>query len=408
MKNKTLVAILLIGVLVSFFTADTVLADNWHKQPNFNFKNNKSKLIKNNNSKQNNSKKTKSPNCIINFTDLNEAEWAANCIDKLFLKGIILGYSDHKFKPNKPVNHSEAVVLTMQAAGYKDEINKMKVDWEDLSFQDSEVIPLWSRKAIALAVKNGFIENHGTFQPQKAATREWVLKLIVDCFGLKNRAVLAEDTELPFKDADQIDPDLAGYVTFALENGIISGMPNGMFQPHKPVTRAQLVVMLEKASCVQPDEEHEQLAIRGMVIATHIHKQGDIEGTITLEIEHTGTVAYNVPVDTPIYIENKLADLHDIKVGSIAELIKDNNNKVIEININENTVTGLILSVSSAKIQIYTNAAVVKEYKIESGADVTIGKTHSSLAKLKPGMTADLTLNDQDIVTIIQANTVTL
>lgn len=51
-----------------------------------------------------------------------------------------------------------------------------------------------------------------------------------------------------FSDGGQVSPGLMGYVSLACEKGLLSGYPDGTFGPQQGITRAETVVLLNRAS----------------------------------------------------------------------------------------------------------------------------------------------------------------
>jgi len=94
----------------------------------------------------------------MNFKDLDEAKWAVKNILKMNAEDIIMGYNDGSFRPNKPVTHAEAVVLTIRAAGLQSEIESQVADAVYLPFKDAKSIPGWAQKAVAVAVEKGYLQ----------------------------------------------------------------------------------------------------------------------------------------------------------------------------------------------------------------------------------------------------------
>lgn len=87
------------------------------------------------------------------------------------------------------------------------------------------------------------------FQPEEDATREDITVSLVRIIGL-----IDSDVQNPsyassvFSDADDISPNLFNYVSLAAERKLISGYSDGTLQPTKGVSRAEAVVLLNRAT----------------------------------------------------------------------------------------------------------------------------------------------------------------
>ncbi|WP_191991934.1 S-layer homology domain-containing protein [Bacillus aerolatus] len=81
----------------------------------------------------------------------------------------------------------------------------------------------------------------GTFKPDQAVTRAQAAILIGKTFDLDG-----EKRKTPFADVSSSNT-ASGYITSAVEEGIISGFPDKTFRPNQTVTRAQMAIILAKA-----------------------------------------------------------------------------------------------------------------------------------------------------------------
>ena len=108
------------------------------------------------------------------------------------------------------------------------------------------------RNEIAQAVNVGFIAgfNDNTFRPTDVLTREQLVSMAIE--GLQSipnasLAVPAQVTNAPYPDV-AADRWSAAKITWAQANNIVSGYPDGTFQPTQPVTRAELLAVLRRTA----------------------------------------------------------------------------------------------------------------------------------------------------------------
>ncbi len=375
----------------------------------------------------------------MKFKDMNEAKWALKHVLKMNAEEIIKGYEDGSFRPNKPVTHEEAVVLTMLAAGLKDEISQTVTDSVYLPFKDAGRIQSWAKKAVIVAVKKGYLDASpsGNFQPNKPASREWVTKLIAKALGLQPVSV-----QLPFKDADKISSDAAGYVAAVVYNQLISGFPDGTFQPNKPITRAEIAVMLGLSTSELPIPGKVRSKVEGTIVSVSKEVYQDVgsstygyspQGTITLNIKGdddedededegdvntSGTVTYPVAKDALIYVDGQSAALGDLAVGAKAEAVVDGNGMITYIEVEPVIVKGVVQSVYAAENKLtilqgwenkharryFDPVGVPVTYTAADGVTVVINGVSVQLASLLPGDVVKLTLNAGQEVTGIKAS----
>ncbi|MFT9848458.1 S-layer homology domain-containing protein [Aneurinibacillus sp. REN35] len=174
------------------------------------------------------------PSIAASFSDV-QGHWAQSAIERLASYGVVQGFSDGTFLPRKQVSREEFTVMLVSAL-------KIPVDTGTTGFRDIAATH-WSAPYIAAAVQNRIVypnEYYGQrFIGQQAITRE-------DAAIMVARALkLTPDKEgLFFSDTDSIkNPGLVGAV---VKEGIMSGLPNGRFDPKGSLTRAAAAVMLNE------------------------------------------------------------------------------------------------------------------------------------------------------------------
>jgi len=79
-----------------------------------------------------------------------------------------------------------------------------------------------------------------TFSPEKPLTRAQAASLIIRSLGLQTA------NKAPFSDISNYAAETQAEIGAAYENGIVKGI-DGKFMPYKPVTRAQLALMIQRA-----------------------------------------------------------------------------------------------------------------------------------------------------------------
>lgn len=261
------------------------------------------------------------------FKDMNTAKWAEKHVNKMIAQDVVKGYADGTFKPNKNVTQGEAVVMTMRMLG---DITEATVDGS-VYFKNTASIPDWVYKPAVMAASKGFIDvsKSDGFQYNKPATREWVAKLIVKAFSLEDKQV-----QLTFKDLNKISSTSLPFIRAAYSNGIIKGFPDNTVKPQKPVTRAEIVVMLQLADdlVVQdlPNPDVSVLAnkFRGVITETY---NNNVTGEVYLVLDIAKASQIKLPVNqsAKVYINGEAKTFNDIVVNSKAQVILDKNEKVV-------------------------------------------------------------------------------
>lgn len=159
--------------------------------------------------------------------------WARDSVMKLLEAGIVSGYRDGTFQPDRTVTRAEFTVMLVKA---------MKLEAQDgKEFADTD--SHWARDSIAAAaargVINGYDENR--FGPDDPVTREQAALIIT-------RAVQVENSvgTMNFTDSEQISRWAQSGVAAAVSSGFFNGYPDGSFRPQGNMTRAEALVIIGK------------------------------------------------------------------------------------------------------------------------------------------------------------------
>lgn len=112
------------------------------------------------------------------FSDIKDGAWCCRAVSTLTNMGIIKGYTDGTFQPNKSITRAELATIIARFA---------KLDVNTKTFSD--ITGHWAQKSIELAAGNGWINGYedGTFRPNNNITR-------AETFAMINR-VLDRQTE---------------------------------------------------------------------------------------------------------------------------------------------------------------------------------------------------------------------
>lgn len=170
------------------------------------------------------------------FTDFHQEDFGYDSVSYLVDKGIIDGYPDDSFKPNKSVNRAETAVMFQRAL-------ELETPVGGISFKD---VPenAYYKEAAAAVKEAGIFEGtgNGIFGPSDQLTREQMASVLVRAFDLKPVAAV----EVQMTDTDKILSVHLQDVKVLYQNGITKGIGNGKFDPKGSVTRAQFSVFLHR------------------------------------------------------------------------------------------------------------------------------------------------------------------
>lgn len=169
-----------------------------------------------------------------------ESNWAKEHIESLVSKGIVNGYPDKTFRPDRPVTRAE--FAKMMTTAFTVEQNK------DVSFKD--ISSHWARGPIlqlaAAEVVQGYPD--GTFKPDNHITRAEVVSMLVR--SLKLHDVSGYTQEASFSDVGRSHWAFANIET-ALRLKILPPFVRGTFKPSLAANRAETAAMIDEALQLQ-------------------------------------------------------------------------------------------------------------------------------------------------------------
>ena len=119
----------------------------------------------------------KSINHALNFKDITSDKWYTDPVMWAASNGIINGYTDGTFRPEKKVSRQEFCVMLMKL------LNKYGIELKDVitvNPDDFKNVPAWSKDAMLAIKKAGLIivEAEGKYSPESELTREELAKAL--------------------------------------------------------------------------------------------------------------------------------------------------------------------------------------------------------------------------------------
>ncbi len=149
-------------------------------------------------------------------------------------KGYIQGYQDGTFRPEQKVTRAELAVMLDRLIG--DQGSAGKLEFKDIPAS------YWAASGIGLVQQNGWMKGYpdGTFQPGQALTRAELASLIARWKELDNSNTSSPST------SDVSGNWAASDINKVVAAGLMKGFPDGKFYPNQPVTRAEIVTVLNR------------------------------------------------------------------------------------------------------------------------------------------------------------------
>lgn len=167
------------------------------------------------------------------YADCRSGHWAFEYIDKLTKLGVVNGYDNGMFYPDKKVTREEFVKMIMSATGlYNIEAT---CSFGDVSEQ------AWYYRYIASAVQSGIISGISSeeFGTGKNITREDAAVIAARSLKKLSKYPSFETNITSFNDASLISSYASESVAALSGMNIINGYEDGSFKPQDNLTRAQ-------------------------------------------------------------------------------------------------------------------------------------------------------------------------
>jgi len=176
---------------------------------------------------------------LTQFKDVQEGYWAKEPIELLATLGIVGGYPNGTFQPDRIINRAELTALLVRAK------NPGTPEAVDTSFSD---VPRkhWASYFIKLGADTGLVTGYknGTFQPAKSLNRAEGVTILARFAELK---LPEELTEGPFSDLPGRHW-AAKAVTAARSAGMLVFLTDKPFDPNKELTRSEAAEIISRTA----------------------------------------------------------------------------------------------------------------------------------------------------------------
>ncbi|WP_246070753.1 S8 family serine peptidase [Paenibacillus kobensis] len=166
------------------------------------------------------------------YRDIN-GHWAEGAIAALSKQGIVSGYANYQFEPDRAVTRAEGAAMLVRAFAPDS-------PHAGLSFRD---LPPWhwAYNTVALAIGAGYMNGYSdlTFGPDKLLTRAEMAVIMGQAAALRPIRLAAD----PFEDVSA--GNWAGPMLAAMQQrGWLAGGEDGRFEPNRSASRAEFAALL--------------------------------------------------------------------------------------------------------------------------------------------------------------------
>ncbi len=178
------------------------------------------------------------------FSDVPMNHWAFEYIAEMVSKGVISGYPDGMFRPDRQVTRGEFAKLISVASGLPVKTTGVS-SFYDVNTDD------WYSPYIEAAkdLLTGYnIAGKAIYNPETVVIREDIAIAMVKMKGYDVSIADLSIIQAMFTDYEGISAYGRKYVAVAVERGLISGYTDQTFRAQNSITRAEVATMLWRAS----------------------------------------------------------------------------------------------------------------------------------------------------------------
>lgn len=179
-----------------------------------------------------------------NFSDVPDTHPNAPAIQSLKDAGIISGYGDNTFKPDKEVSRAEAAAIILKAAGIESAKTSLVLPFTDVP-EDAWFYPM-IQKGVAMGKLKGYEDK--TFRPNNGVTLPEALALTLSFFQISTKNITVDAVIYDGLDSKDWYAQQAQY---AKDFNLILPDENGRVDATAPLTRAKLTEIIFRMKTVQ-------------------------------------------------------------------------------------------------------------------------------------------------------------
>lgn len=240
----------------------------------------------------------------ITFADTS-THWSLQAVEQASALGLLSGYPDGTFLPERMMTRLEAVSVIIRAMGLEESAKTANAASSGITLPQGMK---WGQGFLVLAVEKGLLSKDyvSALKYNDAITRAEVATLVAAALGLKG-----DVTKLTYSDTASIVEMYKPYVAAVTQNNIMGGLGNNTFGPNQGMKRGQMAALI---STLAKNNWFKNDITR---LNTGIVTSFDANSGLIAIIHTDGTSTSGVlAAKTAIFNGTKLATVSDIQNGA--------------------------------------------------------------------------------------------
>ena len=173
------------------------------------------------------------------FLDVAPNAWYKDAVQYAYDSGLMTGVSANEFAPEATTTRAMIVSMLARLEGVE---SAESAGFTDVAAND------WYATAVNWAAASGITSGtgDGNFSPNTAITREQLAAILMNYAQYKGQDVSARATLDTYNDATAISSWANDVMSWAVAEGLLTGVTNDQLQPQGNATRAQVAAILQR------------------------------------------------------------------------------------------------------------------------------------------------------------------
>ena len=327
-----------------------------------------------------------SPGAFASEANDVKEHWAGAVITEWLDGSLASGYPDGAFKPDNSVTRAEFMTMVNRVMGFTD---KADINFPNVKKEG------WYYDEIARAVEAGYItgDANGTMSPNREISRQEVSVILFRLLKLD-----AEKQNRPvdgFQDYGNIGSWSKEEVNAVVAAGYLEGYPDMTFKPDRATTRAEAVVILNRAVGELYNKEGVFGASEDVVT---------IEGNVTISAANVNLE--NMIIKGDLLLTAGIGDgdarLTNITVEGRTVITGGGENSIIFA---DSTLNKVVVQKKNGKVRVVAHGNTnIKIVSLESGARLET----DALTDISTGITTVFVTGDEEVILTGKFGTVSI